>query len=242
MSTAEHFLELYNRADGLLRKRAAIEDDSVRFNDVLQVLAFDPLVKPNRTRLKAYGRLRNAIVHDVRYPSGSPIADPRTAEVERLEGIVAELAAPTRLCDVGLIRPTPYARDDVLLPVVAEMLDCDFSQVLVMTASHCQLLSATAITRWLTADGNSARMATAHLSDVLACETGQSFGLASSADEVYGLQEKFESGVGEMRLQALLVTGNGTSSGIPVGLITAWDLLTQPIVRLLRDGYSDLGA
>lgn len=237
MSNADRFIELFNRADAALRARAGLDDHGVKFNEVVGCLRADPLVKPSIHRLMAYGRLRNAIVHDIRYPSASVIAEPRKDEVERLEKLVLELEHPTRLSDVSLPRPEVLSMSAGLMQILLRMLDQDFSQVVVENEDEYVLLSAAAITRWLSEGPNQARIAEAAIADAFVLEDGSEFAYASTSDPVASLRVLFERTDGRPRMQAVLVTGDGTPAGIPIGIVTAWDLLTPPLSSLLHDGH-----
>lgn len=111
------------------------------------------LTPEHKRKLHAWRKLRNVIVHSSRENS-KPIADPRDAEVEQLEKIVAFLRDPPRVSAVlGLVAPVVLTWHSEISDFFSELMPPkDFSQApFVDEDGTHKLITSNAVARWAAA-------------------------------------------------------------------------------------------
>lgn len=187
----------------------------------------DPFVRDISVELKEYGDLRNAIVHE--RIDDQPIAEPHHKVVRRLEKIRDLLTKPPKVADQFLGPVITCCPGDSIGTVAQEMYKHGFSKIPVYDGEKfLGLLTAEAITHWL---GNQFMMK----GKALAEETVQAVlnyvgnqhdyyfvGPDCPLFKIISVFEDF-SHQGQ-RLQAILITEDGTSASKPLGIITVFEL------------------
>jgi CBS domain-containing protein len=186
------------------------------------------LIRPHIDFLKDVARLRNAIVHDRRYPP-QIVADPRDELITRLRGARDAILNPPRLRNFGS-EPVVLPADCTLREALALMRENDFSQIVVELAEEFALLSSEGILRWLEICAENQRgladIDESVLRQVIEREPeGSCVWLAANqpvAEAVARFARAQPSGAA--RLACVLVTEHGKRSERPLRLITPWGL------------------
>ena len=82
----DELVRLYKEIDDWLKKRSGVEGDDGFVAHLNTALRGEAVIPPHVDFLKDIARLRNAIIHDRRYPP-EIVADPRDELVARLRGV-----------------------------------------------------------------------------------------------------------------------------------------------------------
>lgn len=226
----DRFVNLYNNLDDELRDRLDVGPKDSFASCVHKVANNDSDVSQYRDRLLAFGRLRNAIVHDNGFGE-EPIAKPRRDVVEEMETIVEELLSPPRLDSFHSPELEVFEPSDSLRVTLRYMKDHDYSQVIVHKEGKLVLLTTEAIGHWLETnvdEDNLVLVEDASVGDALNHTLDDSFVCMARSDSVYDAREAFEQSieVNRPRLYAIIVTEHGKRTESPLGIVTPWDLIT----------------
>lgn len=231
-SRGHEFLSIFTDMEAFLTRNAP-DGGSDGWADRLHRLArINKAVKRYMDDLLAYGRLRNAIVHDARFPDAY-IAEPLPEVVENFRMIVNRITSPVRLREHCAQQKNirVFRRDELLKDALIYMRDKDFSQVIVRIHNDLSLITAEEITRWLedqiNADGILVDIAETNLGSLEPYEMPGSSRFMSEAESLFDAEDAFRQlpGPNESRLYAIVVTSNGRPTGELRGIVTASDIL-----------------
>jgi CBS domain-containing protein len=224
---SSRFLSAYNDIDSHLRLICNLED-GMWFPEVVDRAA-DKIanVRSLKNELKDYGRLRNAIVHN--YRDEETIATPHERVVKRIETVRDYLRKPPI---IGQLFKTTVAicdLDTAVLKAAKVMLRDGFSQLPVYRGDEFQaLLTTNTIARWLAAcfERDQGVVDDMCVEVVLGyAEEGDNYVFLKPGHTVADAIEQFASTerVGR-RLDAILITQDGTKNRRPSGIITPADI------------------
>lgn len=223
----DELVRLYNEIDDWLKKRSGVEGDdgfAARLNRVRD----QALVRPYIDFLKDVARLRNAIVHDRRFPD-QIVADPRDELIDQLRKVRDAILNPPRLRNFGS-EPVVLPADGALREALALMREKDFSQIVVELADEFALLCSEGILRWLEVCAENQRgladIDESVLHQVVEHEPEGSCVWLAANQPVADVVARFAQArpTGAARLACVLVTEHGKRSERPLRLITPWDL------------------
>ncbi|MDX1662460.1 MAG: CBS domain-containing protein [Candidatus Promineifilaceae bacterium] len=227
LSNAQRFLSAYNEIDEQLHELAG-EDRYRGFRQMVDRQAQEhPVVRAYAQDLRAFGELRNIIVHEER--DGQLIAEPNGWSVRRIETIELLLRDPPLVCPHFERDVYTRSPDDSLSSAVRAIYRQGFSQVPVFDdRDFVGLLSAKTIARWLGAhadDGEAALTETMVGAVLRYAESEEDYQFVSRettvVDAVVRFQETNRRG---RRLRALLITDDGRPTEQLVGIMTVFDL------------------
>ena len=176
MNRSEEFISLHNKVTKHLSQKAG-ESPRTPFYRLVQLAAEkDPVIAKHESRLKAYGDLRNAIVHDRKYPY-EVIAEPSVSALDNYGQIARYIFSPPRVipafkCDVRV-----FSQEDNLPNILRYMKENEFSQVIVKADDAFSLVTTEGIAEWLTHQivEDVISISETKLSDVLPHEVPDSF-------------------------------------------------------------------
>lgn len=228
MKRADEFLSLYNRLEEHLCG-VANSGPGRGFSQLVDTVAqTNPTVRRWSVRLKTFGKLRNAIVHDSGYPP-EVIAEPSSRTLSTFRAIFEEVVNPKRLVPTFSRGVRCFTPGDSLQSVLAFMHKHDYSQVAVRVDGRLCGLSAEGVARWVAGlpDVGGDALPRATVADALRYEVPDGFLCMSANHTVDDAREAFATELlrGKPRLYAILVTQNGTDHEDPLGIVTPWDLL-----------------
>lgn len=129
------------------QKRREDDEDWIPFGELLKDSKL--LHDAHKRELRAYAKLRNAIVHNS-YRNGAPIADPHDETVESIVRILARLEQPPLLSDALRDSPRPkvFRLDDDITEFLNLVTEHSYSQAPVSTGSGYLLITTNAVARW----------------------------------------------------------------------------------------------
>lgn len=186
----------------------------------------DPFVRDIAVELKEYGDLRNAIVHE--RINDEPIAEPHADVVRRLEWIRDLLRTPPTVGEIFLGPVVTCRHDDTLREVVSRMHANAFSKLPVYQGPNfVGILTAEAVTYWL-ADhiDNGLNLGQERVESVLRyLHNPDNYQFVAPDCSLFDVLRIFEdySHRGK-RIQAILISDDGTEIGQLLGIITVFDL------------------
>jgi len=186
----------------------------------------DPFVREIAIELKEYGDLRNAIVHE--RIDDKPIAEPHQDVVERLERIRVLMHSPPTVEESFLGPVITCNLEDSISAAITKMHANSFSKLPVYKSHRFMgILTAEAVTYWLadhlTAELNLAEVTVEAVLRYLHNPDNYRFVPPTcSLVKVLKIFEDF-SHRGK-RIQAVLISEDGTETGTLLGIITVFDL------------------
>ncbi|WML49893.1 hypothetical protein RCG23_08465 [Neobacillus sp. PS3-34] len=201
----DHFLELLHRARN--------QHSSIRhyFDD-----------------LKSYARLRNALVHE-RSKANFYIAEPHTEVVEQIERIAVFLSTPPSITSIASAKVKTYEADEEVKDVLQDMQKYSFTQFPIYNNGQFSfLLTEGGMRSYFTSrlKGNTIDLSGQKLKDIRPCENTNTVKFVSKKMNIFELEDLFEERVQKGdKLEAVIITENGSEKEMPIGLISPWDLI-----------------
>ncbi|MEZ4521141.1 MAG: CBS domain-containing protein [Thermomicrobiales bacterium] len=224
----QEFLALYTTMEEFLSKQAGPNPPDSWSAMVEEVSPRNTTVKRYAYSLKAFGRLRNAILHNPRYPDRF-IAEPLADAVEEFRQISNIVISPPRLGDEPNLELQPFKRSCSLKKALEHMGENEFSQIIVRDEDGLGLITSEDIARWLEnqIEGTDILVLDARLEDLRPYELPGSFQVMGVTKTLFDAEAAFHRPPrsDESRLFAIIVTNNGKRTGKPVRIVTPWDVL-----------------
>lgn len=186
----------------------------------------DPFVQDISIELKEYGDLRNAIVHE--RIDDQPIAEPHYAVVLRLEKICELLQTPPKVGEHFIRKVVICDCDDPLSEATQKMLEHTFSKLPVYRGQEfVGILTAEAITYWmadrLQKDGNLKQQNVASVLRYI--DNPDNYHFISKDTSLFEVLRIFDEYHHDgKRLQAILISEDGSEDAKLIGIITVFDL------------------
>ncbi len=230
INNAERFLNAYAQIEQTLRKIVA-PDRFLKFYELVKCACrIEPLLREYRVDLLEFGELRNAIVHN--RTDGRIIAEPDDEAVAAIERIAAHLSEPPRVVPLFQKKVITVAGRDPIRDAVKLLYRYSYSQLPVTeNGITVALLTTNTITRWLGKSlENKVSLEDTAVAAVLEyTEHGDNFKFAGAGTTLFEVQDLFyryyQRG---KRLDAILITSDGSPAEPLLGIITMRDL---PLVQ-----------
>lgn len=236
-SNARQFLEAFTEIEGQLRRQTLLPPNINMARVLREAAEVNATVKQFEFELEQYSFLRNALSHDrIR---GEPIAEPHDDVVRKVECIRELLLHPPMVGQLFSCPVDTFAVSDPVLAFARDAWSHNHSQAPVYSGSRFRgLLVADTVTRWLGASTGSQSVEEVTIGEILECsESTDNYHFVAAQTSVAAVAELFEKALQEgKRLDAVLVTGDGTENGELLGIVTAWDL--PKAYRCLRGSCS----
>ncbi|WP_127531777.1 CBS domain-containing protein [Paenibacillus kobensis] len=178
--------------------------------------------------LKAFARLRNAIVHE-KWAPGRYIAEPHADVVERIELICNKMYHPPGVMDIATRKVVVFDAADPLENVMEEISVSRYSQFPVYrSGKFACLLTADGIIQWIYAQSRKPdwSISEARVEHIIEFETGRNYLFVSRQMNVFEIEDLFEEHLARgSKIEAVIVTENGDAADKPIGVVTPWDLI-----------------
>jgi len=238
LDRAERFIHLFNQIDeylrALLHERRPSFDRFTSFGQVVREVAkFNHRVRDHRDDLLEFADLRNALVHTAGLGGMRFLAEPYPQVIEEFEALINAIVNPRRAYQISTMDPRRFPPESSLQEALAFMNEHGRGQIVVQGNGPARLLSSRGIANWFAANlrNGSVKIEGVRLSDVLPQQPEGSFaiiGRETPIDEVRARFQALVSPNGE-RLLALIVTHSGKPTEKALGIITAWDVVANPV-------------
>jgi len=231
---SRRFLNAFVEIEGALKTISKNTRNRPFYQLVADAANYDPFVREIAVELREYGDLRNAIVHE--RINDEPIAEPHDQVVERLEAIRDLLTTPPRVTPLFLRKVVTCECDEALSTVAKRMFEHSFSKIPVYRGREfVGLLTAEAITYWLADRISDQGFLVEEKVEVVLnyLDKPDNYRFVTQDCSLFDIIRLFdEFHHNGTRLQAVLISDDGTESGQLLGIITAFDL--PRIYRLIR--------
>lgn len=229
ISNSTRFIESYKTIEMYLKKAANSPDD-FSFSKVLNERAeHDRLLRPYKSKLLDYARLRNAIVHS-KTPDGAAIAEPHDSVVEEIEFIAQVLLNPPKVTFLKSgEKVTTIEAEEPIGDALKIINEKSFSQIPVYSGKeYIGLLTTNAVARWMASVSEEERafIYDCSVERVLSyTEENEDVRFVGGSTNLFEVLEAFsKAGENGKRLEAILVTNSGKRDESPTQIITIWDI------------------
>ncbi|MCU9615095.1 CBS domain-containing protein [Caldibacillus lycopersici] len=186
------------------------------------------VVKAFYDDLLQFARLRNAIVHD-KTEIGYYIAEPHESVVERIEHIAKVLTRPNSILSIASKRVVYYQYEDSIMKVIQGMKEYPYSQYPIYHNKECiGLLKAGTIVKWLAdhIDATNLSLKNVKIKEIFAYEKQHPVIFVPKNYSIFDVEDIYESYHAKKEdLKMAVVTENGKRTEMPLGIVTAWDLI-----------------
>jgi CBS domain-containing protein len=232
---AEEFIELFNGVENFLVHLVRPQKSMPFWQLVDSASGLSAAVHANSSDLKQFAKLRNAIVHDPKYPSHI-VAIPSQEALLRFKEIVQQVLEPTPVIPTFATEVHCFSPGDTLARALRFMRENDFSQVIVRGSDgKLSMLTVEGITKWLAdqVEGSQNIVTKVTLETVLLLEPPGSFITMGPDKTVFDAAQAFTNSIHSKatRLYAIAITENGGDDDRPIGFVTPWDLVHNPRLR-----------
>lgn len=224
---SERFEVAFNQVHDALRDIVSINDD--RFVVLVKVGAKKyQIVETFKKDLEQYAKLRNAIVHE-KVQVGYYIAEPNAKVVEHIEKIANIFSKPNDALTIASKNVISFEYEDSILKVTEAIKEYGYSKFPVYWKKTCiGLLAAGSIVKWMAQNMESGliNLANTRVADIMKFEKKQRVNFASKDTNIFEVENIFEEAhKNKQKLEAVIITANGTANEKPLGIITPWDLI-----------------
>ena len=225
---ANEFLLLFNQITEHLRTLVGVGPECNFPHLVSRGAEKNAAVRRNQSRLLAYGKLRNAIVHGPSYPP-EVIAEPTERTLTDFRALVEKVTSPTSVIPKFEREVRCFGPGDPLSEALACMRTADYSQVAVREDGRLRLLTTEGVAWWAAGKSlaNKEQPRDAVVGDALRFEFPGTHQLLARNQSLDDAREAFATQFerGRPRLYALIITATGADTEEPLGIVTPWDLL-----------------
>ncbi|KIL74573.1 CBS domain-containing protein [Bacillus badius] len=224
---SERFETAFNRIHNHLKAITAQKDGDA-FLELLHTSARNHAsVRAHLDELKQYAKLRNAIVHQ-KTEANYYIAEPHQEIVERIEQIDKMLSEPAEAMSIASSPVYIVEADTPLIQVLEMVRDFKINEYPVYEKGDCQgLLTGRDILKWMAntqLDGQ-ITIDSVKVKDILPEKNEYLISFAKRDANIFDIEYTFEEYQSQnKKLEAILITHEGRSDELPVGIITSWDL------------------
>ncbi len=222
-TNSKRFLDAYNSIDYALKTRYGL-NRAMGFSDLIRKSVVNNyVVRKYEDDLIDYGRLRNAIVHNSN--ENYIIAEPHDEVVENIEHIEKLLTTPPRVLDtVGQRDVLTSQAGKSMRDVITLMSSSNYSNIpiyrgheLLGIANGQKILNS--LGQYLIAGGKAdVFLDHVQIEDMLSSLSNSIYYVVKKADCT--IEEALNEFNNNHKLLAILFTKNGTSSELPVGIMT----------------------
>lgn len=178
--------------------------------------------------LKSYAKLRNAIIHE-KSRQNFYIAEPHLEVVERIESIAHFLQRPPSALSIASGRVKTYDGFEDVKDFLLDTKNDPYTQFPIYKANKFVFLLTERGLRSFFANtikGSIIDLSNIKIFALQSYEEERNVIFVSSSQNVFELENIFEERVQNgNKLEAVLITPNGSKEEKPVGIITPWDLI-----------------
>ncbi|MFZ7946806.1 CBS domain-containing protein [Neobacillus sp. 19] len=224
---SERFEVAYNQVHEALRDIVQINDE--RFVVLVKVGAKKyQIIETFKKDLEQYARLRNAIVHE-KMEVGFYIAEPNAKVVSHIEKIANVLSRPNYALSIASKKVVYFDVQDSILKVTDAIKEFGYSKFPIYKNKKCiGLLTAGSIVKWMAQHMEAGRvnLSDIRVSAILEYEKDRPIEIVNKSINIFEVENIFEKAHKKKRkIEGVIITENGSDDEVPLGIITAWDLI-----------------
>ncbi|MFJ7726983.1 CBS domain-containing protein [Neobacillus sp. NPDC097160] len=224
---SERFEVAFNQVHDALRDIVQINDE--RFVVLVKIGAKKyQIIETFKKDLEQYARLRNAIVHE-KMEVGFYIAEPNAKVVNHIEKIANVLSRPNYALSIASKNVVYFDVQDSILKVTDAIKEYGYSKFPIYKNKKCiGLLTAGSIVKWMAEhmESGHVNLSDIHVSDIMEYEKDRPIEIVDKSINIFEVENIFEKAHKMKRkLEGVIITENGKIDEVPLGMITAWDLI-----------------
>lgn len=224
---SERFEVAFNQVHDALKDIVNIPDD--RFVALLRSGANKyQVVNTYKDDLEQYAKLRNAMVHE-KVEIDYYIAEPNIKVVEHIEKIARILSQPNYALSIATKKVVYFNFEDSILDIIQAIREFGYSQYPIYKNRECiGLLTNGAIVNWMAKNvvNNFINLSDIKVYDIIQSEIVHPVKFVPKDINIFEVESIFEQVHFQKKdLNGVIITENGKSNEVPLGLITAWDLI-----------------
>ncbi|WP_349408755.1 CBS domain-containing protein [Pseudalkalibacillus sp. SCS-8] len=178
--------------------------------------------------LRQFAKLRNAIVHE-KVKESYYIADPHQDVVDEIETISKALLSPPLGLSIASRDVLSFTTDTHIKVILNAFAEKGYSQFPIYENGVFKgLLTEGGIAKWFSTHvaGDFIPVGETRAAEILKIEKPHNVSFIARDATIYDVEDLFESYFDRnQKLEAALVTENGTTNQSPIGIITTWDLV-----------------
>jgi len=228
MSNSNEFLSTFNKLERHLKQQ--IDDGNHKpFYTLISILKnSNSHIRHYYLKLKEYGDLRNAIVHE--RIDGRVIAEPNNFAVTELNEIYEKITSPKKIVNISFHSVKLLSPSSKLSEALELMNKYDFSQVPIYDEKgFVAMLNSVTITNWMgtVMNGGPVDIPKTLIKEVLPHKRRSRVTLFRSRDiDVYELLEIYrEYALKPERIDGIIITHSGKRKDKPLTIVTDHDIL-----------------
>ncbi|MBK5241936.1 CBS domain-containing protein [Clostridium sp.] len=231
---SDRFIEIYNEIDDYMRRYLD------KPNGYRHYLLIEDLAKANKSfkkyekDLKAFGDLRNAIVHNPELKNADPIAEPHKYIIDKYEEIVNNVKNPPTAYDSVAVKVHQLYNTTLetsAIEVMKEMAKNTYTHVPVIDNNTViGIFSESTLLNYIANKGDVLLESDVKISEFIEYlpfdkHKSEYFDFVSKYALLTEVEELFQEELKEnRRLGVVFITENGRSNQKILGIITAWDM------------------
>jgi predicted transcriptional regulator len=235
INLAERFEVAFNQIHEVLKRINPYE-----YSDAFMKLLTDSSRKHRSIQrfyyeLRQFAKLRNALVHD-RVKIHTYIATPSLESVLLIEKISKLLSTPPSVTSIATRSVVSVQLDTTIEQVIKIMAQSSYNQFPVYEdGAFVFLLTEGGLTSWLASSIKNELISFTgkKVSCIQKYENDHNVAFVHRQTDIFELEDIFEESFQNHRkLEAVIVTENGSPLEKPLGIITPWDLIEIDLLRL----------
>ncbi|PLS00982.1 CBS domain-containing protein [Neobacillus cucumis] len=224
---SERFEVAFNQVHDALKDIVQINDE--RFVVLVKAGAKKyQMIDTFKKDLEQYARLRNAIVHE-KMEVGFYIAEPNAKVVHHIEKIAHVLSRPNYALSIASRKVIYFDHQDSILKVIEAIKEYNYSKFPIYRNRKCiGLLTAGEIMRWMAQimENGTVNFSNIRIADIMDSEKEQLIEVVAKDINIFEIENIFEKAHKKKRkIEGVIITENGKMNEVPLGIITAWDLI-----------------
>ncbi|MFF2450388.1 CBS domain-containing protein [Neobacillus sp. NPDC058068] len=224
---SERFEVAYNQVHDALKDIVQINDE--RFVVLVKIGAKKyQIIETYKKDLEQYARLRNAIVHE-KMEVGFYIAEPNAKVVSHIEKIANVFSRPNYALSIATKNVVYFDYHDSILKVTAAIKEHGYSKFPIYKNKKCiGLLTAGSIVKWMAQNMESGHvnLSDIHVWDIMNYQKELLIEIVPKEINIFEVENIFEKAHKKKRkLEGVIITQNGKNEEVPLGIVTAWDLI-----------------
>ncbi len=224
---SDRFLTAFNRIEKELK--SLLIKKEMGFSRAVRVLQkSNAIIKQYMDDLLEFAELRNAIVHN-KLDMAFVIAEPHDSVVERIEKIESELTQPRTVNPLFIKKVVSFQQHEPLSNILDVINHKGITKFPIYDGNEFQgLVTHKGIAKWLAkgTEADTVPLFKTSIMEVLQGEKSDNHKFISTGTSVYEAMDIFREQIGNgNRLEALLITKNGTSEEKLLGIVTNWDIM-----------------
>lgn len=225
----ERFEAAFNQIHIKLKQLVNDHREFTPFSDVIYAARNKHnVVRYNYDKLKKFGHLRNAIVHN-KTEENFYIADPHEEIVQEIEEIRDMIFEPPLALSIASQPVQVITPDTSLKDILNEIEKKEYSQFPIYDLTGFKgLLTEGGIAKWFSRHliGDLLSIENITAADILQLESVHNVAFLERAGSIYDLETIFEESFDRNeKLEAILITQHGLKTEKPIGIVTSWDLV-----------------